>query len=67
MKFNSKSTYHNAKQVFSQGSLPLINLIDQRIISINKAFKISKSPEDEQNAWIKKTALPHSLKIMSTK
>lgn len=48
MKFCSKSTYHNAKQVFSQGSLPLINQLDQRIISIHKAFKISKSPEAEQ-------------------
>ncbi len=54
MKFNSKSTDHNAKQVFSQGSLSLINLIDQRIISINAAFKISKSPANEQNACIEK-------------
>ncbi len=52
MKFHSKSTYHNAKQVFSQGSLPLINQLDQQIISIHKAFKISKSPEAEQNQCI---------------
>ena len=52
MKFNSKSTYHNAKQVFSQGSLSLINQLDQQIISIHKAFKMSKSPEAEQNKCI---------------
>jgi len=48
MKFHSKSTYHNAKQVFLQGALSLINQLDQKIISIHKAFRIFKSAEAEQ-------------------
>lgn len=62
MKFNSKSTDHHAKQVFSQRSLSLINLIDQWIISINTAFKISKSLPNEQNACIEKNRVTSQFK-----
>ncbi len=47
--FSSKNTYYRTEKVCERGTRSLINALNGGLVSIDKAFEISKLPKDKQN------------------
>jgi len=55
--FSGKNTYYRTEKICQQGIRALIDALNEGLFSIDKAFEISKLPEDKQNEFVEQQAL----------
>ncbi len=64
--FSGKNTYYRTDKVCQQGTPALINALNEGLFSIDRAFEISKSSQDEQNKNVAQAMSDITLKTTST-